>query len=303
MNIYLTCIGLALIQLLLARSFGSSIPRALAWIGVVAAFSVMHQVAIDEPSLIRMVTLCIVLLAGMKWIVYREWSAQRNRSLSWSRWWMFSALWFGMDPGCFAGKRRNCEWKSHAVTGVNCILAGAILWYGCYYFQLRNVVLLFIPMSMVVHFGALRLLTAFWRMQGFPVRILFRNPLKMRGFRDFWSRRWNLAYSEMMARTVKKPLTPILGEKGSVFAVFLISGLLHELAITVPVQAGYGLPTLIFIVHGIFTVLENKNSILSAVACAVLLIAGLPYLFNEKFQTEVIILSRDIFTLTELMKP
>jgi len=156
---------------------------------------------------------------------------------------------------------------------------------------------------MVVHFGLLRLLTAFWRKQGFPVRVLFRNPLQMRGFRDFWARRWNLAYSEMMARTVQRPLSPILGEKGSVFAVFLISGLLHEPAITVPVQAGYGLPTLIFVVHGIFSVVEKKNSIFSAVACAALLITGLPYLFNDKFQTEVILPSRDLFTLTELIKP
>lgn len=302
MNLYLTCIGLVLVQLILARGFGHKIPRAIAWIGVLAAFYLMHCVTIETASLIRMVVLCIVLLAGMKWIVYREWCVQKNRSLSWCRWWIFSALWFGMDPGSFAGKRRRFEWRSHAIIGASCILAGTVLWYCGYYFQISNVVLLFIPMSMVVHFGVLRLLTAFWRMQGFPVRILFRNPLRMCGFRDFWGKRWNLAYSEMMARTVKRPLTPILGEKGSVFVVFLISGLLHELAITVPVQGGYGLPTLIFVVHGILAVFEKKNSILSAVVCAVLLIVGLPYLFNEKFQTEVILPSRDIFTLIESIK-
>jgi len=302
MNIFLTCLGLALIQLLLARGLGAKTPRAVAWLGVLAAFYYMHHVAIEAPSLIRMIILCIVLLAGMKWIVYREWSAKKNRKLSWSRWWMFSALWFGMDPGCFAGRRKDCEWRSHAVTGASCVLVGGLLWYLCYYLQLRNVVLLFIPMSTVVHFGSLRLLTAFWRMQGFPVRVLFRNPLKMRGFRDFWGRRWNLAYSEMMARTVKQPLTPILGEKWSVLAVFFISGLLHELAITVPVQAGYGLPTLIFVIHGLFTMREKKNAASNALFCAFLLVIGLPYLFNEKFQIEVILPSRDVFKLTETLK-
>jgi len=107
-------------------------------------------------------------------------------------------------------------------------------------------------MSLAFHFGVLRLLTGFWRMQGFPVRVLFRNPLVMCGFRDFWGKRWNLAYSQMMARTVKKPLTPLIGEKWSMFVVFVFSGLVHELAITVPVGSGYGLPTAFFIVHGVF---------------------------------------------------
>ena len=288
--------------MLLARGFGAKTPRLAAWLGVLTAFYMMHDVAANVPSLIRMITLCIVLLAGMKWIVYREWSMKKNRKLSWCRWWIFSAMWLGMDPSCFLGKRRVCEWRTHAITGGSCVIVGCILWYACYYFQLSNVVLLFIPMSMVVHFGILRLITAFWRMQGFPVRVLFRNPLKMRGFRDFWGARWNLAYSTMVARTVKQPLTPILGEKWSVLAVFFISGLLHELAITVPVQAGYGLPTLIFLIHGLLTMIEKKNSASNAVFCAFLLVTGLPYLFNEKFQTEVIVPGRDVFKLTETLK-
>jgi alginate O-acetyltransferase complex protein AlgI len=149
-------------------------------------------------------------------------------------------------------------------------------------------------MSAGFHFGILRLLTAFWRMQGFPVRVLFRNPLKMRGFRDFWSKRWNLAYSHMMARAVKKPLTPLLGENGSVFAVFVVSGLLHELAITVPVGAGYGWPTLFFLLHGVICFFEKRDSVLMGVLCGVVLILGVPFLFGERFVEEIILPSRNV---------
>jgi hypothetical protein len=39
---------------------------------------------------------------------------------------------------------------------------------------------------------------------------------------------------------------------------FLFSGLLHELAISVPVEAGYGLPLLYFTLHGGLVLLERR---------------------------------------------
>ena len=50
--------------------------------------------------------------------------------------------------------------------------------------------------------------------------------------------------SQMMARVVMRPTERLLGSRGSMLLVFLVSGLLHEVAITLPVQAGFGLPTL-----------------------------------------------------------
>ena len=56
---------------------------------------------------------------------------------------------------------------------------------------------------------------------------------------DFWSRRWNLAFSEMTALGVYRPLSGNIGRKAATVAAFLASGLLHELAISLPVLAGY----------------------------------------------------------------
>ncbi len=295
MVLYLTFLTLVISQLLLARGLGGRMPRILMWVGVVTSLFVMHFVAINETGFLRMILLCNVLLAGMKWVVYREWTLDTGKKLSWCRWWMFSALWFGMEPSCFVGKCREVEWRSHAVVGALCVLGGILGVWLCCVWQVENIVILFVAISMGFHFGMLRLLTAFWRMLGFPVRTLFRNPLVMKGFRDFWGMRWNLAYSQMMARAVKKPLTPIVGEKWSVFAVFVASGLLHELAITVPVQGGYGWPTLFFVINGIITVFEKEKSWRMGLCCGILLVMGLPYLFGEKFVEEIIIPSRDVF--------
>ena len=127
-------------------------------------------------------------------------------------------------------------------------------------------------------------------MQGIPVRPLFRNPLVSRGLADFWAKRWNLSFSQMMARIVQRPLRAKFGKKPALFAVFLGSGLLHELAITLPVQSGYGLPTLYFTLHGIMVLLEKKTWPLcfSRIWALLLVAAPLPLLFPALFTEEVI---------------
>ena len=263
------------------------LPRIVCWFVVLIPFAITHLYLIDVSVFGRMVGLCIVLLLGMKLIIYREWLADGGKPFTKLKWIGFAWLWFGMEPRAWISEKRDCEWQSHIQWGLSCVAIGAIGMTGLCKFEVGHFIPYFICMSMIFHFGILRLLTGFWRWNGIPVRVLFRNPLKLKGFRDFWSKRWNLAYSHMMARAVQRPLRNMLGEKGSVFAVFLISGLFHELAITVPAQAGYGLPTLFFIVHGIAAILE-RNFWWQRYACFTLLVVGLPILFPAKFVNEVV---------------
>ena len=293
MTVWITFIALIFGQIVLAGILRGKFSRWAVWLMLLVAIYMMQWVSIGESGFLRMILICSVLMASMKAIVYREWCAAGNKHLSWLRWIMFSCLWFGMDPSAFR-HRRNFEWKTHAVVGGLCVVCGLLGVWLSFLFDVRNVVILFIAMSLSFHFGVLRLMTAFWRMQGFSVRVLFRNPLELRGFRDFWGKRWNLGYSQMMARAVKKPLIPLLGEKLSMFAVFVVSGLVHELAITVPVGAGYGWPTLFFMVHGVFCVLEKRDSVLMAVLCWLMLIFGVPMLFGDKFVEEIILPSRNV---------
>ena len=298
MTVWITFLALIIGQITLAGILRGKFSRLAVWLLMLGSVFLMHWVSIGESGFMRMIWICSVLLAGMKAIIYREWCAKGNKHLSWMRWLMFSCLWFGMDPGAFVVRRR-VVWKSHFLIGCLCLISGLAGVWVCYVLDVRNVVILFICMSAGFHFGLLRLLTAFWRMLGFPVRVLFRNPLRMRGFRDFWSKRWNLAYSQMMARAVKKPLTPLLGNNGSMFAVFVVSGLLHELAITVPVGAGYGLPTLFFLFHGVMCLLEKRGSVAMGIFCGVVLILGLPFLFGEQFVEDIILPSRNVFEFVD----
>ena len=234
--------------------------RTVAWLVLLVVLGSLGRMHAGADPILRMVVLCCGLLAGLKSVVYVEWSGRGRKTLSWWRYLGFGLAWFGMDPTPFAGTRRSCEWRADFKVGLACVVIGTVLalvvrnagWTAC-------VLPVFIPMSIGFHYGALRLLTAFWRARGFPVRVLFRNPLSSNSLADFWSRRWNLAYSEMMIRVVKRPLAGVVDSRGSDFAVFLVSGLLHEIAITVPVGAGYGLPTLYFVLHGLVVRIKTEG--------------------------------------------
>jgi alginate O-acetyltransferase complex protein AlgI len=89
-------------------------------------------------------------------------------------------------------------------------------------------------------------------------RQLFRAPLASRNLTEFWGQRWNLAFSEMTALGIYRPLAGKAGKAPALFLAFLCSGLFHELAISVPVHAGYGLPLLYFGFHGLLVLVESR---------------------------------------------
>ena len=79
---------------------------------------------------------------------------------------------------------------------------------------------------------------------------------------------------------------------------FAFSGLLHELALSVPVNSGYGLPMLYFIIQGLLVLLErvlinNNASFLKNKSIAHLwvffwLVIPMPLLFHEQFIKQVV---------------
>ena len=63
-------------------------------------------------------------------------------------------------------------------------------------------------------------------------------------------KRWNLAFTEMVQLSLYRPLAARIGTTAAAFAGFLFSGLLHEIAITLPARGGYGRPLLYFALQG-----------------------------------------------------
>lgn len=160
----------------------------------------------------------------------------------------------------------------------------------------RQILVMFLPLSLGFHFGILRILKGVLLLAGFPVRTLFPNPLAAKGIADFWGRRWKVGYSQMMQRLVGRPVETALGKSSGVMAVFIVLGLLHEVAITLPVRSGHGLPTLYFTLHGLLVLLEAKwQRPLGRMPALLTITVPLAWLFPPAFQDEVIARFVEVF--------
>jgi alginate O-acetyltransferase complex protein AlgI len=154
-------------------------------------------------------------------------------------------------------------------------------------------------LSLILHFGLFNLLAAMWQRVGVNCRTLFRAPLKSRSVSEFWGRRWNLAFSEMTSIAVFRPLSKWWGCGPAVVAGFLFSGMLHELAISLPVRAGFGLPMAYFALHALIVHLEaylkRRGRPVEGwgwparIWTAAWLLVPLPLLFHAAFLNELVL--------------
>lgn len=276
--------------------------RTAGWILLAALVAGADALLANDDVIIRMVGLCCVLLGGMKGLVYAEWA--RDERLTLLHYCVFAFLWFGMDPGSFKNRRPGLEWKDDVRTGLLLMLAGTAGAWLVWTMEWRQILVMFLPMSLGFHFGALRVLKGGMRAAGFPVRTLFPNVLEARGVGDFWSRRWNVGYSQMMQRLVGRPVEALAGADAGMMAVFVISGFLHELAITLPVRSGFGWPTVYFTIHGILVLLEKHRGKPFGKIPALLAVAvPLGLLFPPAFQTGVIARCLEVFDVARRCFP
>lgn len=239
--------------------------RASAWgltVGVVAS---IDRLAAFEPPGFRMLALIVGLLFGMKAVVSVESAADAGFRLPPTTWLAFATLWPGMRPALFARRHRSLPGAKEMLLGgltygaLGVLLLPLARWAfvvtGSPWLATAP---LLVGLSLLLHFGVFKLAAGLWRMAGVDCRPLFRAPLLSRSLGEFWSRRWNLAFSEMTSAAAYRPVRRRLGRPAGLLAAFLLSGLLHEIAISVPVGAGFGGPTAYFAFHGVLTALEDR---------------------------------------------
>jgi hypothetical protein len=202
---------------------------------------------------------------ALKLFIFFKVSPQERAARPWTVYIWFLA-WPGMDGGRFfhesSGPTRPSQfqvWTAAAKTviGIAFVWGGARLFYpehaiGAGWIGMIGIVLL-------LHFGIFDLLSILWRTLGIEAEPIMRSPLRSSSLGEFWGKRWNTGFSIPAGRFLLRPLARRYGANTATLTIFLLSGLLHELVITVPARGGYGLPTGYFILQGIGTLWQNSR--------------------------------------------
>jgi len=246
----------------------------------------------DASPALRLAASSLLFLYVMKPAVL--WSTT-GVSMTWLDRALYMTIWPGMDPER-VGRRAAppSETASVFAKGLVMTLFGigftGLVALGTPYISSTAVGWLGIAgLLLTIHFGCSALLTAILWLSGRPVRPLFDRPLASVSLSDFWSRRWNLPFVDMDRRLFMPLLRRRLPLRLAVVAVFLVSGLLHEMAISYPAGGGWGGPILYFAIQALGVLGERRLQVRSRIITWAWILAPLPLLFHEAFRSTLIL--------------
>lgn len=240
------------------------------WIGwtplfVLPLFTIAFRAKM--PPWVFMWLLAVAIFAGCKWQTWWEARATGRIAGNWKRSAAYFVLWPGMDAGEFFDDVVEKRWipSDEWIAASAKILAGiALIKFSAGAISLGHPILGgwagMVGLVLILHFGIFYLLALAWQQAGVDVKPIMQKPLKSRALGELWGKRWNLGFRKLTHTWVFQPLSKRFGPEIATLGAFAASGLLHDLVISVPAGAGYGLPTAYFLVQGIGVIAERSKT-------------------------------------------
>lgn len=181
----------------------------------------------------------------------------------WTRKLAYLFLWPGMDARAFLTQPASKiptpgEWAAAALK--TALGIGTLLGSRAFDPPLLAGWIAMIGVVFTLHFGSFHLLSCFWRSRGIQALPLMDRPALATSVSDFWGKRWNVAFRDLTHRMVFLPVLRRHGRTAALMAGFIFSGIIHELAITVPAGGGYGGPMVFFILQGMAALFERSKT-------------------------------------------
>ncbi|MEY2560648.1 MAG: hypothetical protein QOG51_1063 [Verrucomicrobiota bacterium] len=249
--------------------------------------------------------MAFAIFFGCKWLTFGNAICRSGRVCPF-RAVAYLFAWPGMDAARFLSPdlapcpSRPGMMKSAAFAAVRILLgalllfvvarhaAGAILmgWIGM------------VGMILILHFGLFDLASIGWRALRVDAPPIMNRPLGSTSVSEFWGRRWNAAFNDLALRLVFRPVARHTGSVAATLIAFAVSGLIHELVISLPARAGFGLPTGYFLVQGLGVSVEHSSAGkalrlgggISGWVFTMIVVAGPAYwLFHPAFVRQVVV--------------
>ncbi len=245
----------------------SELVRGSPWIGWLP-ISVLPLTAVAcrnlLPAWVFMWILSFVIYLSLKWLTW--WRARTRVARSAWRSAAYLFAWPGMDAEAFLDASQRVPPPAPATwlwAIFETILGTILFWVVTRSIPqgeplLRGWVAM-LGLILLLHFGTFQIVALLWQSVGVKAEPIMSAPLRSTSLGEFWGKRWNLGFRQLAHELIFRRLHRILGAEAAGFLVFVASGLLHDLVISLPARGGYGLPTLYFLLQGTGMTIEHSR--------------------------------------------
>ncbi|WP_425616232.1 MBOAT family protein [Anatilimnocola sp. NA78] len=248
-------------------TLANTAPKSLAfhrfaWLPAVALPLLAFALGSQLPVWMLAWVLAAAVYAGFKWLTFAESEAAREATFADVL--NYLLLWPGMDAEAFLGNKPVPQPTSREIFfAVLKFLSGLVLIFVVARFTMSLPPLVtgwvgIVGLALAILFGFAHFVSIAWRSLGVNAQPIMNRPLWAFSLSDFWGQRWNLAFHDVGREYVFRPLLRRIGVIGSTFAVFLFSGIVHDLVMSVPLRRGIGLPTLYFLLQAVGVLFERS---------------------------------------------
>lgn len=219
----------------------------------------------EQPRWLLMWTVAGAIYVSFKWLTWRRTPAATaavGRHLA------YLGLWPGMDAAAFLDSDRADSVERPSLR--DWLMATVKLMLGV--LLLRDVFGVFaelppllvgwsgmVGFMLVMHFGLFDLLSCLWRVNGIDAQPLMNQPVRSTSLAELWGQRWNIAFRDLLHRFLFTPLSTKVGPRWATWIGFAISGVIHDVVMSVPAQGGYGGPTLYFLIQAAGLLAERSR--------------------------------------------
>lgn len=210
--------------------------------------------------------MAFALFFGCKWVTLGS-ALRHERHACPFRAVAYLFAWPGMEASRFLSPKPAQRCSRNAAVGsaafaIIRILLGLVLLFGVARHATEPLLagwVGMVGMVLLLHFGLFHLVSVGWRALRVDAPPIMNAPLRSTSVSEFWGQRWNAAFNDLALRLIFRPAARRVGIAAAILLAFAVSGLIHELVISLPANAGYGLPSAYFVVQGLGVLTERSS--------------------------------------------
>ena len=239
-------------------------PQWIGWLPI----SVLPLTAVScrnlLPSWVFMWILSFAIFVSLKWLTW--WRARGRVSHPAWRSIAYLLAWPGMDADAFLDANQCVPPPSLTTwlwATIETALGAILVWIAARSLPVGEPLLRgwagMLGLILLLHFGSFQLIALVWQTFGVKAKSIMSAPLRSTSLAEFWGKRWNLGFRQLSYELIFRPLHRTLGSEAAGLLVFLVSGLIHDLVISLPARGGYGLPTVYFLLQSAGITIEHTR--------------------------------------------